>query len=76
MPIGVRIILFAYILTIFWWIINVLCMVVTNEHFTRGKTDWDTLRKGTEMTSKILGWFILFDIATFVPMAFWFMFLR
>lgn len=74
MPIGVRIILFAYILTIFWWIINVMCMVVTNEHY--GKKDWDTLRKGTEMTSKILGWLILFDIATFVPMAFWFMFLR
>lgn len=74
MPIGVRIILFAYILTVFWWIITVLCVLVTNANF--GKTDWGTLRRGTEMASKILVWFILFDIATFVPMAFWFMFLR
>jgi len=75
MPIPVKIMLFVYILTAFLWLVLIMCSYcyALCEGDKAAELGW---HNACQRVARLLTMLIVLDVASFVPMAFWFMFLR
>lgn len=75
MPILVKIMLFVYILTLFIWFVLLLCSFcyVVCEGDDEAQLGWHNAARSL---AGLLAKLIIVDVASFIPMAFWFMSLR
>lgn len=74
MPIPVKIMLFVYILTAFLLLVLIMCSYCyTLCEGDKAELVWHNI---CQRVARLLAILIIFDVASFVPMAFWFMFLR
>lgn len=75
MPIPVKIMLFVYILTAFLLLVLIMCSYcyALCEGDKAAELLW---HNACQRVARLLAMLIILDVASFVPMAFWFMFLR